>query len=80
MKYVLINSANEVIDTIDSVTPGGAEHYFMKRKKMEDKESFYKVWKIKTKKEYELNKVAFERKASSEWWQGEETYLDIDKP
>ena len=80
MKYVLLNSDNEVIDTIDSVTPGGAEHYFMKRKKMEDKESFYNVWKIKTKKEYELNKVAFERKASSEWWEGEETYLDIDKP
>ena len=32
MKYVLTNSATEVIDTIDSVTPGGAEHYFMKRK------------------------------------------------
>ncbi len=80
MKYVLIDSNNDIVDTIDSVTPGGAEHYFMKRKKMEDKESFYNVWKIKTKKEYELNKVAFERKASSEWWEGEETYLDIDKP
>ena len=32
MKYVLVNSANEIEDTIDSVTPGGAEHYFMKRK------------------------------------------------
>jgi hypothetical protein len=80
MKYVLIDSANDVVDTIESITPGGAEHYFMKRKKMEDKEKFYSVWKIKTKKEYELNKVAFERKASSEWWEGEETYLDIDKP
>ena len=80
MKYVLIDSNNDIVDTIDSVTPGGAEHYFMKRKKMEDKESFYNVWKIKTKKEYELNKVAFERMASSEWWKGEETYLDIDKP
>ena len=74
MKYVLIDSNNDIVDTIDSVTPGGAEHYFMKRKKMEDKESFYNVWKIKTKKEYELNKVAFERKASSEGWEGEETY------
>ena len=45
-----------------------------------DKESFYKVWKIKTKKEYELNKEAYMRKASSEWWNYEENYLDIDKP
>ena len=80
MKYVLIDSANDVVDTIDSVTPGGAEHYFMKRKKMEDKEKFYSVWKIKTEKEHELNSEAFMRKASSEWWNYEEKYLDIDKP
>ena len=80
MKYVLIDSNNDIVDTINSVTPGGAEDYFMKRKQMKDTESFYKVWKIKTKKEYELNKEAFMRKASSEWWGGEESYLDIDKP
>jgi len=80
MLYVLVNNAEEVEDKIDSITPGGAEHYFMKRKQMDDKESFYKVWKIKTKKEYELNKLAFARKASSEWWNEEETYLDIDAP
>tara|TARA_R100000278_G_scaffold67987_1_gene54025 strand:- start:769 stop:1011 length:243 start_codon:yes stop_codon:yes gene_type:complete len=80
MKYVLIDSANDVVDTIESITPGGAEHYFMKRKKMEDKEKFYSVWKIKTKKEHELNTEAFMRKASSEWWNYEEKYLDIDKP
>ena len=80
MLYVLVNSAGEIEDKIDSITPGGAEHYFMKRKRMDDKESFYKVWRIKTKKEYDLNKEAFMRKASSEWWNGEETYLDIDAP
>ena len=80
MKYVLIDSNNDIVDTINSGTPGGAEDYFMKRKQMKDTESFYKVWKIKTKKEYELNKEAFMRKASSEWWGSEETYLDIDKP
>jgi len=80
MLYVLVNSAGEIEDKIDSITPGGAEHYFMKRKRMDDKESFYKVWRIKTKKEYDLNKEAFMRKASSEWWNGEETYLDIDSP
>jgi len=80
MKYVLVNSANEIEDTIDSVTPGGAEHYFMKRKKMTDEKKFYSVWKIKTKKEYDLNNEAFMRKASSEWWNYEEKYIDIDKP
>ena len=78
--YVLLNSFDEVVDEIDSITPGGAEYYFMKRKQMSDTESFYKVWKIKTKKEYELNEYAFSRKASSEWWKEEETYLDIDAP
>ena len=80
MKYVLVDSVNDIVDTINSITPGGAEDYFMKRKQMTDKESFYKVWKIKTKKEYELNKEAYMRKASSEWWNYEENYLDIDKP
>tara|TARA_R100000008_G_scaffold64845_1_gene41878 strand:+ start:602 stop:862 length:261 start_codon:yes stop_codon:yes gene_type:complete len=80
MEYVLVNSAHEVVDRIDSITPGGAEHYFMKRKKMEDKDKFYQVWKIKTKKEYDLNQDAFSRKPSSEWWKEEETYLDIDAP
>ena len=36
-----------------------------------------------TKKEYDLNQEAFQRKPSSEqieWWKEEETYLDIDSP
>jgi len=78
--YVLIDRNNDIVDKIDSITPGGAEHYFMKRKQIDDKDAFYKVWKIKTKKEYDLNKEAFTRKPSSEWWEGEERYLDIDKP
>ena len=78
--YVLIDRNNDIVDKIDSITPGGAEHYFMKRKQMDDKDDFYSVWKIKTKKEYDLNQEAFMRKPSSEWWEGEEKYLDIDKP
>ena len=34
--YVLIDSNNDIVDKIDSITPGGAEHYFMKRKQMKD--------------------------------------------
>jgi|TARA_R100001463_G_scaffold133748_1_gene195395 hypothetical protein len=83
MMYVLINSAGEIVDKIDSITPGGAVHYFMERKKMYDKKKFYEVWKVKTKKEYDLNQEAFGRKPSSEqiqWWKDEETYLDVEAP
>ena len=81
MKYVLIDKNYDIVDTIDSVTPGGAEHYFMGRKQMKDKDAFYSLWQIKTKKEYNLNMEAFARKSSSEqiqWWKDEWTNPDID--
>ena len=80
MKYYLVDNYDNIVDKIDSVTPSGAEHYFMKRKVFEDKDKFYQVWKIETKKEYDLRKEAALRKPSSEWWKEEETYLDLDKP
>jgi hypothetical protein len=80
MKYVLIDKNHDVVDKIDSITEGGAEHYFMKRKQMDDTDAFYSLWKIKTEKEYKLNQEAYMRKASSEWWNYEEKYIDIDKP
>ena len=79
MKYYLVDNYDNIVDKIDSITPGGAEHYFMKRKQVEDKEKFYSVWKIQTKKEYDSKKEAFLRKSSSEWWNEEDNYLDIDK-
>ena len=81
--YVLIDSNNDIVDKIDSVTAGGAEYYFMKRKQMKDEKAFYKVWRIKTKKEYDLNEEAFERKPSSEgieWWKEDVGYLYLYKP
>ena len=75
MMFVLINSAGEIVDKIDAITLGGAEHFFMERKRMYDKKKFYGVWKVKTKKEYDLNEEAFKRKPSSEsieWWKEEE--------
>ena len=80
MKYYLVDNYDNIVDKIDSVTPGGAEHYFMKRKVFEDKDKFYQVWKIETKKEYDLRKEAALRKPSIEWCKEEETYLDLDKP
>ena len=86
MKYVLVNSANEIEDTIDSVTPGGAEHYFIGRKKMvEMKEEFHKIWRIMDKKDYEtqfMNNLQNRQlgKRKYEWWKDEESYLDVDAP
>ena len=80
MKYYLVDNYDNIVDKIDSVTSGGAEHYFMKRKVFEDKEKFYQVWKIETKKEYDVRKEAALRKPASEWGKEEETYLDLDKP
>jgi len=82
MEFVLINSAKEVEDKIDAITLSGAEHYFMERKKVYDKKKFYSVWTIKSRKEHDLNEMAFRRKPSSEsieWWKEEDSYLDMDK-
>ena len=83
MKYVLIDKNYDVIDKIDSVTPGGAKHYFMERKKIYDEKKFDKLWKVIPKKEYDLNQEAFQRKPSShpgviEWWKEEPTNPDIE--
>ena len=80
--YVLIDSSNDIVDKIDSVTPGGAEHYFLKRKKLE-KEKFDTLWTVMTYTYYKEQEEAFTRKKSSEqieWWKEDEGYLDLDKP
>ena len=82
MKYVLIDNYDNICGTIDSVTSGGAEHYFMRRKKME-KEDFDKIWTVVSYSYYKEQVEAFTRKPSSEqieWWKEEEGYLDLDKP
>jgi len=82
VKYVLIDNYDNICGTIDSVTPGGAEHYFMRRKKME-KEDFDKIWTVVSYSYYKEQVEAFTRKPSSEqieWWKEEEGYLDLDKP
>ena len=81
MKYVLIDNYDNICGTIDSVTSGGAEHYFMRRKKME-KEDFDKIWTVVSYSYYKEQTEAFTRKPSSEqieWWKEEEGYLDLDK-
>ena len=79
MKYVLIDSSNDVVGTVDSTTISTAEDYFIGIKQFVDRDTFYSLYRILTRKEYELNQEAFIRKPSSEWWDDEERYLDIDK-
>jgi len=79
MIYVLVDNSNDVVGTIDSTTISDAEDYFIARKQFVDRDTFYSLYRILPKKEYELNQEAFRRKPSSEWWAGEERYLDIDK-
>ncbi len=48
MKWVLINKADEVVDTCEiasGVGISGATTYFRKRKQI-DEESFKKLWKV----------------------------------
>ena len=79
--YVLIDSNHDIVDKIDSITEGGAEHYFMRRKKMEN-EDFDKIWTVVSYSYYKEQTEVFTRKPSSqqiEWWKEEEGYLDLDK-
>ena len=86
-KYYLVDRfTDNIIDKIDSVTPGGAEHYFIGRKLMTDNvEAFHRIWKVVKKKDYdkEFKNNLYDRqmgKRKYEWWKDEESYLDIDAP
>ena len=83
MVYVLVDRNDKIVDKKDLSDIGinGARTFFIHRKQIDEKE-FDKLWKVKTKKEYDLNQDAFQRKPSSqqiEWWKEEEDYLDLDK-
>ena len=82
-KYYLVeNRTDNIVGKIDSVTPGGAEHYFLGRKQMKDnEEGFYKIWRIMSKKDYEreFKNNLFDRQMGNrkyEWWKEEQTNPD----
>jgi len=87
MIYVLVDNTNEIVDRVDlasEVGLSGAKTFFMGRKKVSagGEVWFDSLWKVITKKEYDLNQEAFQRKPSNEqiqWWKDEEDYLDLDK-
>ena len=83
MLYVMIDKNYEIVNTIDADSLNQAEEYFVSRKQFVDRDTFDSLYKVLSKKEYNLNQEAFERKPSSEqiqWWKDEETYLDVDAP
>ena len=72
MKYVLIDKNYDIVDKVDSMTPGGAEHYFMGRKQLPEEE-FDKIYEVKSAP----SKQAYVGKY--DWWKEETRNLDIDK-
>ena len=74
MYYLIDNYTDDIIDKIDSVTHGGAEHYFIGRKKMVDmKQEFHKIWRIVKKKDYELQFELNQKNSLKQyqWWKEE---------
>ena len=60
MKYVLVDRNDDIVDEIDSVTKGGAEYYFMKRKTHTVKPGKYYLEVMKSG--YRQNKFKFNLK------------------
>ena len=61
MVYVLVDRNDKIVDKKDLSDIGinGARTFFIHRKQIDEKE-FDKLWKVKTKKEYDLNQDAFQ--------------------
>jgi hypothetical protein len=83
MKYVLVDKSFDVVSTTeleDGIGISGARTYFIGIKRI-DEDNFDDLWKVMSKKEYDLNKHAFERKPSSqtygiEWWKEDKDIVD----
>ena len=86
MKYVLINKFDEIVDTVDlagNVGKTGATTYFQGVKKLPNQEDFNKLWKVMSKREYEMVfKISLQNrqmdKRKYEWWKDEPSGPDDD--
>ena len=82
MKYVMVDKYDNIVDKVDlasDVGVSGARTFFKSRKQI-DEESFDKLWKVMTEKEYDTQYTASLQNRQHEWWKEEDSYLDIDKP
>ena len=84
--YLVERRTDNIVDKIDSVTPGPVKDYFIGRKQMKDNEkAFDELWKVIEKKDYdkEFKNNLYNRQMGNrkyEWWKDEESYLDVDAP
>ena len=74
MKYVLVNKLDEIVDTVElagNLGKTGATTYFQGMKKMPDQEDFHKLWKVMTKREYDVTFKSTLQNRQVEWWKEE---------
>ena len=84
MQYVLVNKYDEIVTSVDlasEVGINGATTYFQGIKKMPDRESFLKLWKVMTREEYDIQfKVGLQNrqmgKMKYEWWKEDQEETD----
>ena len=80
MIYVLVGKHYEIIDKVDlasDVGVSGARTFFKNRKQI-DEESFDKLWKVMTEKEYDTQYTASLQNKQYEWWKEEPTNPDME--
>ena len=80
MKYVLVDKYDNIVDKVDlasEVGVSGARTFFIKRKQIVE-ESFDKLWKVMSEKEYDTQYTASLQNRQYEWWKEEPTNPDIE--
>ena len=84
MKYVLVDNYDNIITTVDlgsDVGLSGAKTYFKGVKRLPSDEDFDKLWKVMTKKEWDLQfKATLQNrqmgKMKYEWWKEDKEIID----
>jgi len=80
--YLVEKRTDNIVDKIDSVTPGPVKDYFIGRKQMKENEKgFDGIWKVMSQEEYdkEFKNNLYGRqmgKRKYEWWKDEPTGPD----
>ena len=80
--YLVEKRTDNIVDKIDTVTPGPVKDYFIGRKQMkENEEGFDGIWKVMSQEEYdkEFKNNLYGRqmgKRKYEWWKDEPTGPD----
>ena len=81
MKYVLVDSGDNVVHTIDlasEVGVSGARTYFVGKKQI-PYENFIQLWKVMTKDEYDkLFDLSNRQNKQYEWWIEEKEITDSE--